>query len=441
MRRQIFARSTKYVEPQISAVDELDSLTVHSHFFQHSYNSSKPSDDELDAIFYMASNIFQPIHMECPNWYSYENYFKVVRSLDFTSTPGYPFTSEASTIGDWFGFNGFSFDPLRLSFMWQLVSRMLDDLLAGIDFQEDLFWRVFIKQEPHKKSKSESRRWRLIMAPPLNLQIVWQMIFAQQNAKEVEMAYELPCQQGMVIPYGGWKKFYDFWKTRDLTWGSDKSAWDWTCPWWALKLDLELRGALITADNNWQIVASALYKNAFIDCKLMLSNGAVYQQQFPGVMKSGCVNTISTNSHCQVFLHILYSIRKGISVEPLLVCVGDDTLQSRVHAEDVQVYESFGVIIKTVTEGMEFLGRQWSDTGPRPMYTGKHVSNLLVTKDENLPQVFQSYLMEYCVSDDEYIFFSEIAYILGCKSNIKTRRFYQTWLNNPLFRVLLGRRF
>jgi hypothetical protein len=260
------------------------------------------------------------------------------------------------------------------------------------------------------------------------------MLFAKQNDKEVQKALEIPSAQGFILAYGGWKLHFDQWKRKNLIFGSDKTAWDWTVQEWMISLDLNFRQRMITANDDWFKQATKVYKNAFYDAQWILSDGRVYKQLYPGIMKSGCVNTISTNSHCQVMLHLLYSIRKGISPEPMLVAVGDDTLQAEQHASDISLYEDFGVKIKSVSETLEFLGREWDSDGPRPMYTSKHIFSLCYKTDLVLSEIFDGYLREYVNTKEEYDFLLDLAKELGYGGSVHSRHYYKFWYDNPLAR-------
>lgn len=373
-------------------------------------------------------NKYASIRTDITDWDSYENFEKVVRNLDFTSSPGYPYMKEKPTIGEWLEFNGLTCNRSQLERLWLDVQDVLKGDVHGL-------WRVFIKMEPHKLKKIEGKRYRLIMCPPLNIQVVWQMCFSEQNAKEIENSFKLPSQQGIILPGGKWKSYLSQWKRLGTTNGVDKTAWDWTCSWWILKTMLRLRKRLVYGDNNsresWSKMASALYEHAFVKPQLLLSDGNIYQQVEPGVMKSGCVNTISDNSKAQVLLQILYSFRKGIPVEPLPRCCGDDTLQDDLHIEDLNMYESFGCYIKAVSTTTEFVGHEFRDTGPCPMYIGKHVFNICYQDNDLLAETLDSYLRLYC-NTDEFYFWYDMALSLGLGGQVSSREDYRYWYHNPM---------
>lgn len=387
----------------------------------------EPTREQLDNILDIMEPYYKGCAVNVDDFDTYENFLKCVRSLDFTSSPGYPFMHEASTIGAWLGYNGMTFDQSQLEKLWLMVQEVL------IDNTIEAYWRVFIKQEPHKAHKMESKRYRLIMCPPLPLQVVWQMVFSAQNAIEIEKAYEIPSQQGLILPQGNWMSFYSQWKHQGTTWGTDAVAWDWTLPGWVFKLDLEYRARQTRGYRfkQWMDQAAKLYENAFKDCKLLFSNGRVFQQQCWGVMKSGCVNTISTNSHGGVMYHILYSMETGVPVDPMAKVVGDDKLVSEAHTLYCEVYEKYGNLIKSVSPNLEFVGHEFHSHGPRPMYIGKHVFNFKYVTGDNILETLDSYLRLNALNDDGWDFWYDVALRLGLANEVLSRRYYIGWYNNP----------
>lgn len=342
-----------------------------------------------------------------PDFLSRDCFDKAVLRLDMQSSPGYPYQREATTNGQWLKWNGVCCDTMQLERLWFDVRSVLDD-------SWDHVLRVFVKQEPHKKRKALENRWRLIMASALPVQVAWQMVFGKLNDLEIAQSYFIPSQQGIVLVGGGWKKYRDSWVEQNLTCGLDKSAWDWTAPVWALWLDLELRARLGRGRglDKWRETASLLYRRMFDDVKLILSDGSMFRQTVPGIMKSGCVNTISTNSHCQVFVHIVVALDQNLPIYPLPACVGDDTLQSDVHTQDLDAYRRYGVVVKTATDTIEFVGHEFRDSGPCPMYIQKHLKKLQYVEEENLAAYLDSMARMYCHTE-WYFFWERMSEILG----------------------------
>jgi len=365
---------------------------VHTNkYFKPSATSAIPSDDEKASILYHMELAYDQSRWRLSDDFDSRGAFdKALRRVDMTSSPGWPYCKEKPTNGEWLRHDGISCCPVQLGRLWydtQLV-------LAG---KYDNYLKTFVKSEPHKKSKVEEGRWRLIMAAALPVQMAWHMLFDEHNDVEIRKAYYIPSQQGMKLPGGHWKLYRDQWLSSGYNCGLDKSAWDWTAPYWALQLDLEFRYRMGRGRRmaDWRSIAETLYHQMFNNPTIILSDGALWRQTVPGIMKSGCVTTISTNSHMQVMLHLLACWTQGVSIYPFPVACGDDTLQTLAQSGDVSAYTKYGVVVKQASEGLEFVGHDFLETGPWPVCMDKHVKKLTYVSDEILPQYLDSMARMY----------------------------------------------
>lgn len=349
---------------------------------------------------------------------------RMIRRLEMEASPGYPYNQEATTNGQWLKWNGLEADPMQLERLWYDVQ-----LVFGNEYE--MYLRVFIKMEPHKKTKVETKRWRLIVAAPLAVQVAWQMMFHYMNDKEIDHAYYIPSQQGLKMVGGGWATFKRTWDERNLTGSLDKSAWDWTAPKWALDLDLELRMRLARGSRirDWYKISKDLYENMFGNPIWMLTSGDLYRQEYPGIMKSGCVNTISTNSHCQVMLHLLVCDDANVIKYPLPVCCGDDTLNHPMHLTLGSNYARYGVQIKAVSETMEFMGHVFTDNGPKPSYIMKHLFKLPYMTDEIMPEYLDSMARMYVHVPELFTFWEALARANGTPLPL-SHKSYQYWYDH-----------
>lgn len=326
---------------------------------------------------------------------SYDSFLKAVDRLDLSSSPGYPYCKEAPTNREWLRHDGLFADRIQLARLWSDVQMVM----AG---KYEHFVRVFIKEEPLKRSKLADQRWRLILASSLPVQVFWHMLFDAMNDREVANAYFIPSQHGFVPVGGGWKQFFQQWRSQGKLCGVDKIAWDWSCPYWLLEAELNFRirmgrGARM---QDWTGHAQRMYKDMFVTTKLILSSGQVYEQRVPGVMKSGCVNTISTNGHCQLIAHVAFCIETHIDPHPLPSACGDDTLQHLKHDLLKSVYERHGIGIKSISDTAEFMGHEHTSTGPKPLYLLKHLFKMRYVPDEILPQYLDSMARMYTHAEE-----------------------------------------
>lgn len=380
-----------------------------------------PSED-VSYVLHIMEEAYSKVVWELKfDFDSYEAFERALLRVDRKSSPGWPYLKQASTNGDWLGWDGFRYDEYKKQSLWFDVCAIM---------KGELPWHLicFMKAEPHKPSKVETGRWRLIMASPLSVQVWWHMLFDELNDLEVEHAYHIPSQQGLILPHGGWKLFYRQWKSRGYDTGLDKTAWDWTVRRQLLAMDLELRTRLCRGERKgeWRCYADRAYVEMFDHPTILMSSGKVYRQMFPGIMKSGCVNTISTNSHIQVMIHILACKAQCVSYEPLPVCCGDDTLQCQFQATDVEAYRKFGALVKSASDGMEFVGHEFVDRGPMPIYVSKHIAKAMYVRDQDMDDYLDSMARMYC-KVKFFEFWEWLSLKLGRFASLKSREYYNYW--------------
>lgn len=398
----------------MSASAEYKSLIAHSDYFRRSRETGLSlTDFEKSYILQVCEESYSAARYALPSdWMTRAHFDRVCLNLDRTSTPGFPYCQEKPTIGEWLGWNDFEYDLERLDRLW-------DDMNAFLEGHLTSLYRVFVKQEPHKVSKKLQNRWRIIICPPLFEQVAWTMVFGTGNDKEIETVGLTPSMQGMKLSNGHWKQHFALFEQEGLTEGLDKCAWDWTAHKEWIDLDLMLRHRLITSPSSvkdkWKRLAQMLYDRAFINPKLVLSDGRVFQQKEPGIMKSGCVNTISSNSHMQIFLHIFVALLLGYAVLPLPAAVGDDTLSNKKNTAPVTAYSTTGAIIKPLEDGLQFVGHDWGPLGPIPSYKSKHMYRFLEIAERDLPSFLESMVRIYACDTD----FQEFWRLLANQYNVQ----------------------
>lgn len=358
------------------------------------------------------------------DWDSRAAFDKTLWSLDKSSSPGYPLMKEAPTVGQWLKWTPSGPDQTQAERLWQMVKQVFE---LGYDH----YFRVFVKDEPHKVAKAIEGRWRLIIASSLPVMVSFNMAFKTMNDKLNDLLYQTPSMQGLVLCYGGWKRFKAEARALNLCMSKDLSGWDFNSPGWVFRADLELRTRL--CDNptaQWVRLTEWLYADAFQKSKLKFSNGMVYQQEFEGFMKSGIFNTISTNSAAMYFLHVAASLRAGI---PLTVqyAVGDDTIQSPFPDNYIDELEQLGCRVKMVEHGVEFVGTDFREGPPMPMYFDKHL--LSVVQTDELSSTLDSFCRLYAHSP-RIVFWRTLAQDLGVP--VHSVFYYKFWYDSPLAAVL-----
>lgn len=330
---------------------------------------------------------------------------------------------EQPTIGKWLGADGFgNFNEQQVQRLWYDVNQ-----LHSGEWQH--MFRAFVKSEPHKVSKIEAKRWRLIMCASLANQMLWRMALAHQNQWLNDHPYDSPSAHGLTFCYGGWRRFQAHCKAKGLVYSRDISSWDVNAPGWVFDVIREFRKRA-GGPSDWEDTLDRLYEDAFHGAVIKFSNGLVLKQTYSGTMKSGLFVTISDNSLAMVAMHFLASLRSGQLVGSVWA-TGDDVLQSHYSVAYEEHLEALGCIVKACERTMEFMGTDFNGP-PRPMYFAKHIVNVWMT-DENEEERLDSYCRLYCHSG-HYQFWRTLARLKGV--TVKSQFYYRFWYDSPMAKIL-----
>lgn len=259
--------------------------------------------------------------------------------------------------------------------------------------------RLFVKGEPHKQSKLDEGRYRLIMSVSLVDQLVARVLFQNQNKREITLWRAIPSKPGFGLSTDGQtKEFVEIlakingttpenitanWQ--DFLIPTDCSGFDWSVSEWMLEDDMEVRNRLTTDNNDLTIRLRACWLKCIANSVLSLSNGTLLAQRVPGVQKSGSYNTSSTNSRVRV----MAAYHAGAT---WAMAMGDDALESR--DADLAAYENLGFKVE-VSGQLEFCSHIFSKPDLAiPVNTNKMIYKLINSYDPgngNL-EVLQNYL-------------------------------------------------
>lgn len=340
---------------------------------------------------------FTPASWEIPeDLLSYEHFERVLDDLDWNSSPGYPYMLTHATNRQFFDVVDGKPSLASKQKVWDMVTnRLLDGSADPV--------RLFIKPEPHKQSKLDSYRYRLISSVSIIDQIIDHMLFGTLNKNMIKEHINVPSKVGWTPYTGGWKIV-----PAGRMVATDKSAWDWTVKEWLVRAEFSVRVNLCRNrfDEDkyrlWYNYATMRYKHLYYENVFVTSGGALLQQKLPGVVKSGCVNTIATNSIMQVIIHHVACLDIGESPRPLW-SMGDDTLQ--YSQEDMQGYckaLSRYCKLKEYQEVTEFAGNRFEQGGIiEPLYKGKHAFTLLHVDPEIATDLCFAYSLLYHRSESK----------------------------------------
>jgi hypothetical protein len=229
--------------------------------------------------------------------------------------------------------------------------------------------RIFVKQEPHKRSKIEAGRWRLIWSISLVDQCVERVMWTVHTKREIKCWETIPSKPGMgssdeqIAALAEQIAEIRNAKTGGVN-GSlvdrDVVASDMELAEWLLFCGLMscLKEYDYPIDSDFTRIHFARHK---LGCRplVVLSNGMVYETLIPGLMLSGRYVTSFMNSRVYVFGSFLRGERA--------MCMGDDTIESNttdMTEEQIQhFYETMGlpteIGLHALVEGIEFCSLQF----------------------------------------------------------------------------------
>jgi len=384
-------KSKAYDWPELGHDAEMESLAWHSRQGKELRNDG-PSLSATRKLVSEICNLLQPVMVEIPeDFLQFSHYERIVRNnINWNSSPGFPYYYNFANNGQFFSVKEGVVDDKRLLEVWPLVQQRINERTCDPI-------RLFVKQEAHKLSKIRDKRWRLISSVSIIDQIIDQLLFADQNQAIVDSWMYTPLKVGWTPFLGGWRMVP---KTGVVA--LDKSSWDWTVKEWMCEIDLMIRTNLVYGKHKdkWLELAAFRYKSLFNKPYYVTSGGLVLQARYNGVMKSGCVNTITSNSIMQLILH--HRVCYEIGVKPGRIwTLGDDTLQEIVpnmeqYVDKMNEY----CIVKQVVYKPEFAGFDFGNT-IEPLYKGKHAYNLLYADPAIVEDLSRSYQLLYWKSKDK----------------------------------------
>jgi hypothetical protein len=272
--------------------------------------------------------------------------------------------------------------------------------------------KVFVKGDPHKLSKIEEGRFRLIFSVSLVDNCIARLTSSLQNQTEINAWQDIPHKPGMGLNDPGLASIIQSvvlgalnGKIKD----SDVSGWDWSVHNWELNADCDRRIALNQSSGTVfeRVMRSHYY---CVARKVMvLSDGTMYQQTVPGIMPSGWYNTSSTNCFMRGLDHhliVLYANEENSLIESWrliiawIIEMGDDAVEREV-PDAQEYYKRLGKTVKqynSVTpEDFEFCSTRFVNGSGYPLNADKQLVNFLSFKPQNYAQCaerFEQFVFE-----------------------------------------------
>jgi hypothetical protein len=287
------------------------------------------------------------------------------------------------------------------------------NLLKDFDFNLDLSpWdlvraglvdcvKVFVKNEPHKASKLSEGRVRLIFSVSLIDNVIATLLSSNQNNAEKSMWQDIPCKSGMGLDDSGLRQLNQtiFDNLQGGLCEADVSGWDFCFQEQDFIEDLKRRTFLNNGHGTvWEQIAKAHW---FCMARkvMVLSDGSMYEQIYPGIMPSGWKNTTSTNTSVRAICAYDVIIHSG--GEPFGIFMGDDGVE-RSAIGAVAGYLELGKIVKMYAQSsfdsFEFCSMKFDGNLAVPLNVDKQLVNLF----RSLPASYEDALDRYSQFEFEF---------------------------------------
>nr|WNA22035.1 P1-P2 fusion protein [Strawberry polerovirus 1] len=371
--------------PEAGAKAELKSLALQaSRWLERAQLAKIPSEAERERVIKRTVCEYRACQTSTPqcarqsklSWEGFQNDYKeALSSLELDAGVGLPYIKHGLPTH-----RGWVEDPTLAPILAQLVFDRLQ-LLSETEFAdmspEELVKaglcdpiRLFVKGEPHKQSKLDEGRYRLIMSVSLVDQLVARVLFQNQNKKEIALWRAVPSKPGFGLSTDEQTKDFISCLSKTVSGAIDSSSkldskisedevvqnwpryivptdcsgFDWSVSAWMLEDDMEVRNRLTR--NNTELCRRL--RGGWLHCisnsVLCLSDGTLFAQTTPGVQKSGSYNTSSSNSR----IRVMAAYHAGAS---WAMAMGDDGLESP--DTNLDVYKNLGFKVE-VSDRLEF---------------------------------------------------------------------------------------
>lgn len=377
----------KYVLPEVSHRGEMESLHTHMKFRDGHNACIPPTEEEKEFILACLNKEYKTAHWTVPADFMEDTHLsRVMGRIKKNSSPGYPFYLEFPTNGAMFDSKGIempqldAFDSLMGTSLQ--VSKKMRNRKAtpemveffGPVVRQNLSQntadpiRLFIKRELMPCKKLLALKWRLIQSVSVRDAIIDSLIFGTFCDTVTDNHNTLPCKTGWAPDVGMTQDLYDYLNHAETFMATDKSSWDWSCHEWMFPLYLEVLSESCDSRKinpdlyaRWRQAAESRFSKVFGQCHYVLSNGMLFQQVDPGLMKTGMYITLNCNSICNSMCHhlALFRLRReqgkhlDVAESFKIMCnMGDDTIHEGLPDEEQRPFarwlESTGAITKDV---------------------------------------------------------------------------------------------
>ncbi|AGN49061.1 P1-P2 fusion [Maize yellow dwarf virus RMV] len=405
--------------PQFGPEAELKSLRLQAQRWLSRAEFAKiPSSEDRERVIRKTVEAYKTCQTQCPKtsqsnllvWEDFlEDFKQAVFSLEPDAGVGVPFVGyDRRTHRGWIE------DPTLLPVLARMTFDRLhkmstvkfEQLTAEQLVQQGLCdpIRLFVKGEPHKQSKLDEGRYRLIMSVSLLDQLVARVLFQNQNKREIALWRAIPSKPGFGLSTDAQSREFvqnlakqcgvnttellANWPTYTVP--TDCSGFDWSVADWMLQDDMEVRNRLTRNNTDLTKRLRACWLKCISNSVLCLSDGTLLAQRIAGIQKSGSYNTSSSNSR----IRVMAAYHCGAT---WAMAMGDDALESV--DTNLDVYKTLGFKVE-VSKQLEFCSHIFEKEDlARPVNQNKMIYKLLhgYNPANGSSEVIQRYL-DACMS-------------------------------------------
>lgn len=338
-----------------------------------------------------------------------------------------PMSKYGSIVRDVLKYDGSGFDPVRVDMLRTVVLGKCVDLLKGRYTPDPI--NVFVKAEPHKRSKIEEGRERLISAVSLEDSMIDRMLYGEFQHRNQQN--DTPIKQTYSPSNGGFVRLASAFPEGSLS--IDKKNWDFSVPKWMVDLWRDFCEDLIgdRCPDWWK----RLHRGRFAalygpDVLFSFPDNSTARQGFWGVMKSGCYNTLFLNSVGQVVIALIALKRLGLDLKEFWT-IGDDTVETippDVEAYLAQIAElGFTVKQADVNRHVDFCGFLVDRSRVRPGYWKKHLFKVMYKGGPYWVEMLRVYSFLYAFEPSMYDFVSEVMWLTTGTTPVPRELWQMVW--------------
>lgn len=326
------------------------------------------------------------------------------------ASPGVPFNLIGNTNGKVLEFMGDDFNnlvldriELRLHYFDE-IRDMSREQRIEIGICDPI--RVFVKDEPHKRSKLSEGRVRLIMSVSLADKMIEMLLHRELHKLEIANWYKIPSKPGIGFTRPMNDMVFEDIISRPNMGYADIGGWDWSCKLWLMEACAEGEIDLcVNPSEDWEklirlepiIESESIYQ---------FSDGLLVYPKFKGIVNSGKYKTSRGNSWMRVFLATMIGA-------DYVVAAGDDTVETMVD-DAKQKYLDFGWVLKDyqkVEEGFEFCSRWYQRGKSFPLNADKMLMNLCHTNPRDWVE-YDMFMLQFVDQLEDHPEFPELMEIL-----------------------------